>query len=126
MLWQTGACQLNPVTHCKSKGHLTSERWYFAVKTAAGYHSIYQKIQDLIKDEDAWFFDLLKCDYMLACFGLFSFDVVAFDNHLSKLDPEYDSINCTYKGLRDISTGEYILRKYGKRHFEMVQRLLSN
>jgi hypothetical protein len=96
-----------------------------AWQTAAGYHYIYQKIKDLIKDEDAWFFDLLRCDYMLACFGMFSFDVVAFDDHLSKLDPEYDSINCTYKGLSDISTGEYILSKYGKRHFEMIQRLLS-
>jgi RNA-directed DNA polymerase len=32
---QTGACQLNPVTHCRSKGHLTPERWCFAVKTSA-------------------------------------------------------------------------------------------
>jgi hypothetical protein len=33
MLRQTGARQLNPVTHCRSKGHLTPGRWYFAVKT---------------------------------------------------------------------------------------------
>jgi hypothetical protein len=33
MLRQTGARQLNPVNHCRSKGHLTPGRWYFAVKT---------------------------------------------------------------------------------------------
>ena len=62
-------------------------------QTAIGYGKIYSKIKHLVDDTfDAGFFELLRCDYMLSCFGVYLFDIVALDAAFEKLEtliPDY-------------------------------------
>ena len=46
--------------------------------------------------------------------GKFAFDISKFDEFLGKVDKEYDSTNCTYKTLTDLSMSDYLTIKYGK------------
>ena len=59
-----------------------------ARQTATGYGKIYGAIKHLIPDNfDVRFFELLRCEYMLSCFGMFLFDIVGMDDSLGKDGP---------------------------------------
>lgn len=95
-------------------------------QTANGYASIYQKIKHLIADGfDHSFFELLKCDYFMACFGMYQLDIIALDEKLSKIDPTYDCQNATYGDIKDCSMKQYIEIKYGKLCADVVDAALS-
>ncbi len=50
-------------------------------------------------------------------------DIPEFKRYLSKIDPEYDHINCTYKE-KNMSMREYIALKYGHEADEIVRSLI--
>lgn len=51
-------------------------------------------------------------------------DVTFLDDALSRIDSEYDNVNCTYKG-KEISMKEYIKEKYGEAAMRLVSLLLN-
>jgi hypothetical protein len=90
-------------------------------QTARGFGLIYKAIKHVITpDFDPKFFELLKCDYMLSCFGLYAFDIIALDTKLGQLDADYDGVNSTYKGM-PCSMKEYILQKYGQGCVDVIE-----
>jgi hypothetical protein len=92
-----------------------------ARQTAYGYGVLYQKIKNILpSDFDNSFFKLLKCDYWLACFGLFSLDIVWLDDYFMKNDVDYDNVKCTYKGTENVSLREYITLKYGVEYANLI------
>ena len=92
-----------------------------ARQTARGYHFIYSKIKHLIDENfNPEFFELLRCDYMLACFGLFAIDIVGLDQTFSKIDADYDAEKATYQG-RPCSMREYVQIKYGDKYVEVIE-----
>ena len=52
-------------------------------------------------------------------------DIEFLDDSLSRLDPEYDSVNCTYKGKERVSMADYIREKYGEQTFTLIKLLLQ-
>jgi hypothetical protein len=96
-----------------------------ARQTAKGYIFMYEKIKDLINEQtfDKSFFNLLRWDYMLSCYGYFMFDILGFDKALVKIDPEYNDLECTYKGKTDYSMNKYITEKYGIEYTDIINRL---
>ncbi len=95
-----------------------------ARQTAYGYMKMYSKIKDII-NEDTFhkpFFDLLRCDYMLSYFGMYTLDIIRLDETLGKLDPEYDNINCLYRGEK-CSMAEYIEVKMGLEYRKVIDAL---
>lgn len=99
---------------CKTEGIVSRQ-------TIAGYCSVYRKIKHLNPDNSE-FFETLRCDYMLACFGMLSFDIVACDKALAKLDSEYNADEATYKG-ESCSMNQYVLTKYGVNAVAMITAL---
>lgn len=101
---------------CKTAGII-------ARQTIKGYYAMYSKIKDIIPDNFDEFFDLLRVDYMLSCFGMYSFDIVRFDSNMDQIDPDYDSVNCKYMD-KECSISEYIRIKYGDLYCTIIDRLL--
>lgn len=96
-----------------------------ARQTANGYGLLYQKAKALItEDFDPEFFAMLKCDYMLACFGMYLLDTIRLDETLGKLDPEYSPDACLYKG-EVCSMNQYVEKKYGKLYVEVIESMLA-
>jgi len=96
-----------------------------ARQTANGYMITYKKIKDIIPENfDTVFFECLRNDYMCACYGLYLFDIIATDNALSAINPDYDAINCTYKNKK-CSMSEYVELYYGIDYKKIIDRLLS-
>lgn len=88
-------------------------------------YALFEKIKQLLDSEkDREFFELLKTDYMLSCFGCYTIDIVATDDEMSKADPEYDSENATYKG-ETCSMKQYVKRKFGERRQKIFNTLLK-
>ena len=88
-------------------------------------YNLFLKIKHLInKDEDRYFFELLKPDSMLSYFGCYTMDIVATDNEMSKADPEYDAEKATYMN-NPCSMKEYVRIKFGNRHMEIIEALLK-
>lgn len=56
-------------------------------------------------------------------FGLL--DIVKLDDELSKRDPDYDNINCTYQERIRISMRSYLEIKYGKNAVILLEALLN-
>lgn len=102
---------------CKTAGIVSKQ-------TILGYYSIYTKIKDLIPENFDGFFDYLSCDYMLSCFGMYSFDIVSFDKKMSQIDSDYNNVECTYKGNK-CSLSEYITLKYGEVYRNIIDKLIS-
>jgi hypothetical protein len=102
---------------CKVAG-IVAER-----NVLARYH-LFTKAKHLLKPADADFFEILPTDSRLAIFGLYSLDVPALDKRLSAADPEYDDLNCTYKG-KTCSLATYILTKYGARRKLIIDAMLQ-
>ena len=95
-----------------------------ARQRARGHCAIYRTIKDIIPEnfnED--FFDCLNCTYTVACMGVDDFDIGTTDDNLAVIDPEYDSLECTYKG-KQISLDDYVTEKYGKEYSEIIERLI--
>ena len=95
-------------------------------QTAIGYGKVYEKLKEL--DIDSWmdkdFFKLLKCNYLMSCFGGFMFDIIRFDENLSVLDSDYDCNKCTYKG-KNISTSDYVKLKFGEQYVKVIDLLIE-
>jgi len=87
-------------------------------------YNLFMKAKHLIKPVDADFFEILPIDGLLAAFGLYSLDPVILGKKLSKTDPEYDDLNCTYKG-KTCSLAKYILIKYGARCNLIIDAMLK-
>jgi len=97
-----------------------------ARQAVRGKTKIYQKIKEILpNDFNSEFFDCLSSDYMLGCFGLDMFDVVATDKAFSQIDEDYDDCNATYKG-KEISMNKYVEQKYGKEYVEIINKLIEN
>jgi len=95
-------------------------------QTAKGYGLIYSKIKHIITDDfNPRLFELLRCDYMLSCFGVFILDIVSLDDQLGKLDPEYSPTTAKYKGC-DCSMMEYVLQKFGQMYVDVIEAANQN
>lgn len=96
-------------------------------QTARAYGHIYKKIQNIIPNNfNEKFFECLKCDYTLSCFGMFLFDIVETENKLAAIDSEYDQFSCTYKNQKNVSLKMYIQMKYGNEYAIIIDRLISD
>jgi hypothetical protein len=62
---------------------------------------------------------------MLSCFGYFTFDILGFDKALAKIDPEYNYLECTYKGKHNYSTNKYVTEKYGIEYTNLIKTLIE-
>jgi hypothetical protein len=49
-------------------------------------------------------------------------DIIKLDDELSRRDPEYNSDECTYKDLKDVSPFMYIELKYGKEAKKFIEQ----
>lgn len=88
-------------------------------------YALFAKARHLLDPEtDREFFDLIKAEYMLSCFGCYMIDIVATDKEFSKADPEYDSENATYKG-KPCSMDGYVKAKFGERYAAIIDAMLA-
>ncbi|MFA5300810.1 MAG: hypothetical protein WC389_21680 [Lutibacter sp.] len=94
-----------------------------ARQTILGKFALYEKIRDIIPENFDEFFDIIPCDYMLSCFGIYVLDIIGLDDKLSKIDPEYNNIELKYKGVT-CSMSEYITMKYGENYRNIVEKLI--
>lgn len=95
-----------------------------AMQMLKGYFSLYEKIKDILPENFDSFFEILRFDYMLSCFGLYLFDIVALDKKLGEVDPEYLDEEATYRGEK-CSMSEYVCKKYGEDYNKVIERLLT-
>lgn len=94
-------------------------------QTARGVGIIWRTIKKLAPENfDEAFFNCLSADYMMACFGLFLFDLTKTDGNFSLLDNEYKSNECTYK-RKTCSMMEYVQQKWGCNYFQMIEALIQ-
>lgn len=107
----------NEYADCKVAGIISRQ-------TIKGKYSLYQKIKDIIPENFESFFEILPCDYMLSCFGIYFFDIIALDKILSKLDSDYNDEHATYLG-QSISMCEYITLKYGSEYTKVIKTLID-
>ena len=56
-------------------------------------------------------------------FGQFGVRIMALDNRLSEVDPDYDAENATYKG-EEVSMKEYITTKFGEPTAKLLEKLM--
>lgn len=97
-----------------------------ADQMATGYGVMYQKVKDVLtEDFNPNFFDLLRCDYMLACFGIYSLDIIGLDEKLGEFDKEYDPKTATYKG-EPCSMKEYLEKAGGTLYAKVVELALTH
>ena len=97
-----------------------------ARQSARGYGLIYQKIKHLIDGNfNPEFFALMRCDYMLSCYGLFMLDIVGMDTAMGKIDPDYIPEQSKYKG-RECSMKEYVTIKYGEQYARIIEAANSS
>lgn len=95
-----------------------------AMQTALGYSTIYGIIKDIIPENfDEKFFECLKANYMLACFGKFLFDIVATDIRLAELVPEYDHERNTYNNEINVSMSAFITKHFGEAYAKIIEKL---
>lgn len=90
-----------------------------ARQTAAGYCEMYKKCKHLLNPEHEEFFNMLRCDYMLSCVGIYLLDIVRLDEALAKADSQYDSKGCMYQGST-ISMSEYVKQKFGQEYVDII------
>lgn len=96
-----------------------------ARQTAYGFGIIYQKIKDILPSNFSNdFFKLLKCDYMLSCYGMYVLDIIKLDKMFSNLDAEYDNMACKYKG-NSCSMNEYVKLKFGVEYANIIKALID-
>ena len=107
----------NEFAECKTAGIISRQTIY-------GKYSLYQKIKNILPENFDAFFEILPCDYLLSCFGMYSFDVCRLDQIFSKLDVEYNDVECTYKG-ETISMREYVALKYGADYVKLIDVLID-
>lgn len=94
-----------------------------AIQTAKELCYIYEKIKDILPENfNNDFFKLLKCEYIFSWFGIYELDIIQLDKALSKLDPNYDNENCTYKNNL-CTMDEYITLKFGEPYSKIVKFL---
>ncbi len=78
---------------------------------------------------DPVFFDAIKMEYTLSCFGVDVLDINGTDQALAKLDPDYNPENCTWrkngKIRRHVSIKQYIAAKYGALYAQMLESLIK-
>lgn len=95
-----------------------------AYQTARGYMEMYKRCKHLLKDGDEAFFEQLKCEYMMSCFGMFELDIIGLDERLSQLDPEYNATEATFQG-EPISMHNYIKARYGEHAVKIIDACLA-
>lgn len=111
---QYGIEVANVYAECMTAGIVSKQ-------TARGYGLIYGKIKHLIDENfDSKFFELLRCDYMLSCFGLFLLGIIGLDDKFGKMDSEYNPSDVKYKG-KDCSMRQYVLQKYGQKYVDIIE-----
>ena len=116
---QYGLEVANVYADCKTAGIISRQ-------TTVGYGRIYSKIKHLIDDTfDPKFFELLKCDYTMSCFGFFLLDIVELDKKFEQMDVEYNSIAAMYKG-KECSMSNYVLQKYGQKYVDIIEAANKN
>ena len=96
-----------------------------ARQTAMGKMEMYNRIKDHLPENfNPDFFELLRCNYKSACFGLYTFDIVSFDGILEETVKDYNVREATYKGkpasCRDVVRGEY-----GQEYVDLINLLLD-
>lgn len=103
---------------CKVAGIVARQNLY-------SRYALFRKAKHLLDSEtDRDFFELIRPEYLSSCFGLYMIDIVATDKEFSKADPEYDSENAIYRG-EPCSQEEYIRRKFGRRHVDIIKAMIS-
>lgn len=55
---------------------------------------------------------------------MMGFNICDFDDKLAQMDPEYDNVNCTYKGEPDVAMADYVIAKFGERAIQIIRELL--
>lgn len=77
---QYGINVANVYAECMTAGIVSKQ-------TAIGYGKIYAKIKHLITDDfSPKFFELMRCDYTLACFGIYALDIIGMDASFEKME----------------------------------------
>lgn len=86
---------------------------------AACWKSFYEKqVVTLGKD----FSDVPNEIIDIIPFDIFGFlDICELDERLTKLDSDYDNVNCTYKGKENVSMSDYVSEKYGQPASDFIQ-----
>lgn len=54
----------------------------------------------------------------------FIIDIVSLEDKLHEADPEFDPVNCTYKGQENVSTEDFVIEKYGKETAEFIKLMI--
>lgn len=89
------------------------------------FKAMYLKAEHILKDKnESRLFEILPYS-MLIYYGIISLDIVALDNKLAQLYPDYNSIECTYKVKMNISTQDFIEIEFGKDGVELIKCLLN-
>lgn len=107
----------NSFAECKVAGIISRQ-------TILGRYAIYSKIKDIIPANFDSFFELLTCNYLLSCFGMYTFDICTLDTTLAKIDKDYNDTESTYKG-ETISMANYITLKYGAEYSTIIKKLID-
>lgn len=103
---------------CKVAGIVAQQNLY-------SRYALFQKVKHLLDPEtDREFFELVKTEYLMSCFGLYMIDIVGTDKNFSAADPEYDCENATYRG-EPCSQKEYVRRKFGERSVHIINAMIS-
>lgn len=115
---QYGLEVANVYSECKVAGIISKQ-------TIIGKYQMYKIIKDILPvNFDSDFFDILRCDYLPSCFGLFMFDITGVDKAFSEADKEYDCENCTYQGRENVSMKQYVELKYGSEYVKIIEALI--
>lgn len=70
--------------------------------------------------------NILCAEYYSACFGLFMFDIVETDKKLSKLHPEYNSVDCTLGGKQRVTMEDAVQHFYGDVGLKVIEALIGS
>lgn len=101
-----------------------------AKQTARGAIRKWRAIKEIDPEfNDPVFFDALKMEYTLSCFGVDFLDINGTDKALAELDPDYNPENCTWlkngKIRRPVSMRQYITMKYGPLYSQIIESLIN-
>lgn len=116
---QYGIEVANVYAECKTAGIISRQ-------FARGYGLTYSIIKDILPQNfDPAFFECLKADYMLSCFGMYLFSITDTDEAFAKIDKEYNPEHCAYKGKFNVSMHKYVELKYGPEYCKIIDRLIA-
>ena len=91
-----------------------SDRKYYNKQQNDLFKKIFEVTPHSFTDKDAMF-----------AAQKWQFDIVKFDDFLSKNDPNYDNKLCTYKGRKNFSISKYLITRYGQNVCNLVEDLMN-